>query len=512
MSHQKRKVLKGAVSNVVRVIVSLSFALILPPLLVRRLTPAEYGGWILILQGSAYIALLDLGLQTAISKFVAEYEAAGDRISSSRILSSSFALLCVSGLIGATVIAAIAWRVPELFRQMPITLIPSMREGILLVGLSAALSLPFNAFLATFTGLQEYTFPTVLAVSNKGLSSVALIWLALSHPGLTQLAAVVATANVATAIGQYLGWKRYARKRANFSIELIDRNSVVQLAKFGITLSVWTVAILFISGLDTIIVGHYDYNNTGYYGVATTVTNFMLLVVASLFGPLGPAISAMQSTRTSSQIGKIVVRMTRLSTLLLCLLGLPIILGAYPLLSLWVGHDYAIRSAYFLQILVIGNAIRQLGYPYAVIVIATGKQYQATIAAVAEAFVNLTASIYLVQRIGAIGVAIGTLVGALVSIAVHFAVSMKLTRSAVSVPRRDFVFEGILRPLTCVVPSLLLFPFWSGPTVIVFSPYLVVAWAITTLTIAWFVGLTPAERRNLRERSFQLVYWRSGRQ
>ena len=52
--------------------------------------------------------------------------------------------------------------------------------------------------------------------------------------------------------------------------------------------------------------------------------------------------------------------MTRYCTLLLCLLGLPLLFGAYPLLSLWVGHQYAIRSALYLEILVIGNLFGSL--------------------------------------------------------------------------------------------------------------------------------------------------------
>jgi O-antigen/teichoic acid export membrane protein len=90
MSHT-RKILQGSASNVARVVVSMLVALVLPPLLVHRMVPAEYSAWVLILQCSAYINLLDLGLQTAIAKFVAEYDTAGDRNAGSRILSSSFA-------------------------------------------------------------------------------------------------------------------------------------------------------------------------------------------------------------------------------------------------------------------------------------------------------------------------------------------------------------------------------------------------------------------------------------
>jgi O-antigen/teichoic acid export membrane protein len=505
MSQHRRKILRGSAANVVRVIVSLSFALILPPLLVHRMAPAEYGAWLLIMQGTAYIGFLDLGMQTAIAKYVAEYDAAGDFAATRSILSSSFALLCVSGLIGVVAIAILAWLVPELFGQMPYILVPSMREGILLVGLSSALALPLNAFLATFTGLQKYTFPAILAISTKCLASVALMTTVVMRGGLIQMAAVMAASTIASAGCQFLGWRKYISKRVSFSLNQISREWALRLAKFGSVLSVWTIGMLFVSGLDMVIVGHYDYGNTAYYGVATSVTNFLLLVIASMFGPLGPAVSSIQSGRTAGQLGEIVVTATRLSTLLLCLTGLPIFLGAYPLLGLWVGSNYGNRSATFLQVLIVGNAIRQLGYPYALVVIATGKQYQATIAAVAEALTNLTVSIYLAQKIGAIGVAIGTLIGAIVSIGVHIVVSMTRTRSTVSISRRHYVLDGILRPLTCIAPSILLLPLWTRSMVVAPSPYLIVTWIFVTLTIAWFVVLVPTERLSLKNGLFRLL-------
>ena len=58
----KRKVLQGSASNVVRLGLSMMVSLILPPFLVHRLSTAEYGAWVLILQCSAYVGLLDFGL------------------------------------------------------------------------------------------------------------------------------------------------------------------------------------------------------------------------------------------------------------------------------------------------------------------------------------------------------------------------------------------------------------------------------------------------------------------
>jgi hypothetical protein len=87
MSH-KTKIIKGSASNLLRVALSMLLAFILPRLLVHRLSPAEYSAWVLILQISAYISLLDLGLQTAVGKLVAEYDAVGDRFACCRTLAA----------------------------------------------------------------------------------------------------------------------------------------------------------------------------------------------------------------------------------------------------------------------------------------------------------------------------------------------------------------------------------------------------------------------------------------
>ena len=380
---------------------------------------------------------------------------------------------------------------------MPAGLIGDVRGGILVVGMSAVFALPFGAFLAAFTGLQSYGFPTALATGSRILTTAGLATLLLLHGTLIQMVWLMALFNIATAIAQFLGWRRYAKEFVGFSFRLVDQESVYRLFKYGSALSIWTLANLFVSGLDMVIVGHYDFGNTGYYGIATSASNFMLLVVSSLFGPILPAVSSLQSGRTPEQLGDIVIKATRYCVLLLCLIGLPLLIGPYPLLKLWVGHDYATRSALFLQVLVLGNVIRQLANPYALVLLATGQQHLATVAAVAEALVNLSLSIYLVQRFGAVGVAIGTLVGAFVSVGLHLTVSMKLTRSMISMSRRRFVLTGLLRPLLCVIPSTLLIPLWKESGMLPIGIPMILISFLATAAIGWLVGLTNAERNDL---------------
>ena len=507
MSH-KRKVLHGSASNLVRVMLSLLVSLLLPPFLVRRMSTAEYSAWVLIMQMSAYVGLLDLGLQTAVGKFVAEHHALDDRATSSRVLSTSFLILSLTAMLGAGIIAVLAWRVPQLFHQMPASLVSSVRVGLLAVGLSVALALPFGAFMAAFTGLQEYSFPTILATLSRLLSAATLVAILLVHGSLVQLALVMAVFNVATAGMQFFGWRKYVKARVDFAFAFFHRQTAGRLVRYAGVLTLWTLSGLLVSGLDILIVGHYDYKNTGFYAIASSVTNFMLTIVGSVFNPLLPAVSSLQASSTPSHIGGLLARATRYCTLLLCLIGLPLVFGAYPLLSLWVGHNYAARSALFLEVLVLGNVVRQLTYPYALVVVATGRQHLATIAAIMEAAVNVIVSVVLVQRIGALGVALGTLVGAFVSLGMHISISMHYTQSTILIRRSHFVFRALVRPLLCLTPSLLFFPFWKQLNMLPANPALLAIAAVLTLAIAWRVGLTADDRQQLMSAASRLLYWR----
>jgi O-antigen/teichoic acid export membrane protein len=294
MSH-KRKVLQGSASNLVRVVLSMLVSMVLPPFLVHRMPAAEYSAWVLILQLSAYVGLLDFGLQAAIGKYVAEYDASGEREASHRLVSTSFTILALAGGVACLAIGAMVWAVPRLFHQMPAALVPEVRIALVAIGLSTAIALPFSTFTATFTGLQEYFFPTIVATISRVGSAALLIVLLLLHCNLVQLALVMAGFNVATAATQFFGWRKFLKGRVNFSFLLFHRRSATQLAKYGSVLSIWSLAMFFVSGLDTVIVGHYQYKDTGFYAVASGAANFMLTVIASVFGPLVPAVSSMQS-------------------------------------------------------------------------------------------------------------------------------------------------------------------------------------------------------------------------
>ena len=125
---------KNYAANLVRHGFTSLVAILLPAYLTHRLPVEIYGAWVLILQLGAYVGYLDFGVQTAVSKYIAEYEAKRDFAGCSRCASVGFAIMAAAGIAGILLTLGLAWAVPELFRKMPPALYHDVRLSVIFVG------------------------------------------------------------------------------------------------------------------------------------------------------------------------------------------------------------------------------------------------------------------------------------------------------------------------------------------------------------------------------------------
>ncbi|WP_263382432.1 lipopolysaccharide biosynthesis protein [Granulicella arctica] len=481
--------------SLARVAVNTIITLVLPAYLTHHLPLATYGAWVLILQFGAYVSFLDLGIQTGVAKFVAEFDAKGDSYGAGRHASAGLAITIMTGLVGVGLTLVLAWQVPRLFQDMPTVLYRDVRISIMLIGVSLSLGLVSSVFSAVFMGLQRYAVPTVIAIVNRLAYTVVILAAVFLHSSLAVMGAMVAAVNVAAALLQMIAWRKLA-SRIQISLVLVQRQALSRMARYCSLLAVWTVGMVCVSGMDVTIVGHYAYNETAYYSVASLPITFMLVIISSMLGPMMPASSALSTQRSPMEMGALLSRLTRYSATLLLLTGLPLVVFGFPILRLWVGPTYAIHSISYLQILVIANIIRNLCAPYATLIAATDQVRTALAAPILEAVVNLGSSLYLASRFGAMGVAYGTLLGAFASVALHFAISMHYTISTLAVSRAKLFVEGITRPALVCLPSLLLL-LWQRFRPNNFSIGETSTWAAGTILLAWFGTLNRQEHESI---------------
>ncbi len=489
-----RTIVKNASSNVLRLAGSGVVALLLPAVLVRMLPQETYGAWVLLLQMSMYVSYLDLGIYTAVARFVAHAEELDNFGQRDSIVSTAFLMLSGAAVLGICGVALLAWYIPAVFPQMPAQLGHSAQFALLMMGCSLAVGLPISVVSAVFAGRQRYEIPAVIAVGNKCVMAILVITVVTQRKGLVLMAAAMAIANLCSYVGTVGAWKAYAAT-VKIRLRLASMASARHIASYSGTLLVWMSGMLLVSGLDLTIVGAFDYKSTAYYGVAAMLTNFVAQAQGAIFAALLPASAVLGARGDGERLGAMLVASTRYGMLILLAMALPLIVAGHWLLRLWAGFDYAQHATLILQVLVIANVVRLCALPYATLLLGTGQQKKVIASPLAEGITNLITSIVGAYLFGAIGVAFGTLIGAFVSIGLHLFYNMPRT-ALIVVDRLRLVKEGLLRPSICTLPFLLLLEVRPAGDL---SEYVVL---LTLATVAgaslfWNFGLLRSERQRV---------------
>lgn len=484
---------RNASVNLLRLAGTGIVALLLPPFLVRELPKATYGAWALLLQLTLYVSYFDFGIQTAVARFVAHTEELDDSKQRDGVVSTALAMLAVAAIVGCIFIGVLAWRLPEMFRQMPAGLHQPAQLALLLMGGSFALGLPASVVSALFTGMQRNEIPAIIAIANKFAMALLVVGAVLDRRGIAAMGVATAIANMATYCGAFTVWRKYA-PQVRLRVSLISKTCLRKISSYSGSVMVWMLAMLMISGLDLIVVGIFDYKATAYYAVAATLTNLIAQVQGAIFAAMLPASSALAARGDAPRLGELLVSSTRYGMLILLSMSLPLIVGGHYILHLWANDDYAAHSTSILQVLVVANVIRLAALPYSTLLLGTGQQGKVLISPLAEGITNLTASVAGAYYLGAIGVALGTLVGSIVSIGLHVFYNMPRT-AQISMDRRRFIKEGLLRPIACALPVAVI-PLGRNASPEEYA-WLACACLLISGLMFWRYGLGSMERRTI---------------
>jgi O-antigen/teichoic acid export membrane protein len=479
-------------------------ALILPPILVRWLPKDVFGTWSLVLQVGAYVGFLNFGIQTAVGRYVSHYTALGDIKERDRLVSTAFIMLTIAAIVAMLIISIVGLFISELFRQMPITLVFDARVATIIVGFTLAVGLPFSVFAAVFVGQLRNSIPAKIQIISKLMLGVGLAVTAYCGGRLIALSVIYAVINVLAYVWQFLLFKKEAPDY-NLSIRNASYRQAKGIFEFCISLTVWNLAMLMVQGLDTTIVGIFDFQALAYYSLAVTLVLFSGGLHSAIIAPLLPSATALAAVNSSCSMGDLLIVSTRRSSLILLTLAVPIMSYPIPILSLWVGVDYAREIAPILIVVMLGTILRLTATPYAMLLVATGRQQLIIWTPLVAGIINLASSVILSRMYGAIGVALGTLIGSLVELIGHWWINVPRTADQITFTREIFFVEGYGRPLLCFIPFFVmpLLDMLTGQTL---NPWFsIISATSVTILLVLVIGLSAFEKEWLRNKFIGLI-------
>src|SRR5262245_8683032 len=140
----------------------------LAPFVLRRLGVSGYAVWSLIISITGYLGLLDLGVRSAVTRFVARHQVRSEHNETSRIVSSAALFFTLSAGLAIIASAFISIFLIERF-DIPPEYRASARIVIVLIGSSIGTSLIGGVFGGILVGLQRFDIVNLLQALNTAL-------------------------------------------------------------------------------------------------------------------------------------------------------------------------------------------------------------------------------------------------------------------------------------------------------------------------------------------------------
>ena len=241
----RRQVAVGTAANYAGRLINLGVWFVLTPIIVSHLKSTNYGLWALVASFVAYGSLADLGIASAVTKYVAEYRAHGDNETASELISTALWLYCALAVAVIAVAALIAPLVPDIIR-VPANEHATTSWLVVITAVGVAVQLPSNCAIAVLRGLNRYDLINAigtLAMLNLAVGIVVILVLGGKVLLITALAVPVTLLWLAPTIwlihrtapelrfGFHGAQRRHARRVMLFSSALfgIQVASVVKL-------------------------------------------------------------------------------------------------------------------------------------------------------------------------------------------------------------------------------------------------------------------------------------------
>jgi O-antigen/teichoic acid export membrane protein len=442
-----RNILSGWLSNAL----SVGSALVLTPMVIRGVGSQAYGVWILINQISGYAGVLDLGVQPAVTKYVARARSVGDRDELRRLISSAISIHTGIACVVFAVLFALSFFLGRCFNLGEIS--PAEARRVLLIaGAGTALGFPASVLSGVLRGYLRLDLVNWLTIAVNIVRFLGVLLVLAWDRGIVGLAWVGLAANALGLVGG-LVLLRWEAGEGYLRTTAVSRVACQTLLSFGVISFIGALGWYLAYTSNALVIGAtLRAEDIAHFGLAMNVIVILSGLVSTIAATIMPLASECEARGDLDQIQRVYYYGTQFTLIFVLPFMLVFLIQGPDLLSLWVGPDFGLKSGRLLQILMLAHFPVIMNGPSQQIAMGAGLQRQVALMAVIQGVLILPLSYGLCRALGVEGAAIASLgVGMTVQGIVwplYFWRKFQLTWD-------DFWSKSLRVPLVPLVPALL---------------------------------------------------------
>jgi len=376
------------------------------PFIVSHVGKEVYGMYLLVMALTGYLGVLELGVTAAVTKYVAELTAKGDKEGAKKIISASFSLFFVIGLIVATALFILSFCFDHIFAVEAANKIV-MRQLFWVAAVASLFIWPGKIFTRVLEGFQRYDWLATIKIIEIVLIGASAYLIFSRGLGIVFFLLLSYLFIILEYVGAYI-IGRYHLLKSKIIFPYFNKEVFKTIFSFSFFLFLNNLVGIVIFNFDSFVIGAFvSVSALTLYGVGFNLQGGFRAVNSLLGGPLFPAGADMEGRSEYDKQKELLFKGTKYMTLVFVPLVIITIIFARLFINNWMGAGFT-ESVLPAQVLIsfwLFNNIIEVGTG-----LLTAKGHVKVLFKISalNALLNLGLSLILVRPLGILGVVLGT--------------------------------------------------------------------------------------------------------
>lgn len=399
--------LLNMLSNWGALLVSMLVGFFLTSYIIGHLGKVGFGIWVLINSIISYYNVLDLGVNSALTRYVARDVGKKDYQDLNLVINTTLVFFSIIGLM---IFLASFWIATPLIEYFHVE-IENQEDFsflILMLGTSMSLLFPGNFFGSIIKAHEQFLIANIVNIVVTLFRTLLVILFLNLDLGLKGLG----YANTASAILNLILYYVLCLKLfpyLKFSFFNARFKTFKTLIGFGAATMVMEIASILRFDLDSFVIGKWlSLEAVGIFAVAGLLMRYYVMFLSSAtITTFTPRFAKLEGEGNYDSLKKLYYKSLSIGAFLSFAIATPIVMYGEQFVILWAGKDF-LEAVPVLWLMAASFALTMAQSSSVAMMYALHKHQVFALVSLGEGIANLLLSIYLAPKYGIVGVALGT--------------------------------------------------------------------------------------------------------
>lgn len=398
----------GAMLSYISMVLGYIISIIYTPIMLRLLGQSEYGLYNLVASVVAYLGILKFGFGNAYMRYYSRFKVKDDKENIAKLNGMFLLIFSVMGLVAALAGICLAFNSSRIFgSELTLQELEKAQTLMFILVINIAISFPNIVFNSHITANEQFVFQKLLQVIRTVANPFVVLPILIMGYGSVGMVIATTFLNFSIEIAGIIFCRK--RLKMKFMFSGFDFKLLKDMIVFSSYIFINLVVDQINWNVDKFIIGRFHGTvAVAVYGLAAQLNTYYLSMSSAISSVFVPRVHQLVvGDNSDKNLTKLFTKIGRIQFILLTLIATGLVFLGKPFISIWAGENYvdSYPIALLLIIPVTIPLIQNIG-----IEIQRAKnmhQFRSWVY-LFIAIGNISFSIPLTMKLGAIGAAIGT--------------------------------------------------------------------------------------------------------